>query len=82
MIPRREGNLLLLWYAFERDHRPVEHGSLQYDIARAVFLKSPESPVLRLQAEAYVKSYLQHKIEMNEQLRFAYNVPTAGAGLD
>jgi hypothetical protein len=47
-----------LCYVFEKEHRPVEHGSLEYDpVLRRWNSKHPDERVQRM-AESYLESYL------------------------
>ena len=52
-----------LYFVVERNHHPFAHGRLEYSIAAAAFLTSPESATLARQAQAYVESYVRRKKE-------------------
>lgn len=57
---------LLVVYAVEKDHAPVEHGALNYDIPSArlasAFLEGPPvSDILLEQARAFLESYLSRR---------------------
>jgi hypothetical protein len=53
--------MLRLTYVCERDHRPVAHGELEFDVSRATWVKL--HPDLRIQkmAECFLESYLKKK---------------------
>ena len=60
-ITRSGEQKLLLAYACEREHRPREHGTLEYDPTSRVWVVShPDSRVQRM-AECHVQSYLLRK---------------------
>ena len=52
---------LLVVYVFEKDHAPVEHGTLQYTVADAHLEGPLISEVLAQQARAFVESYLRRR---------------------
>jgi hypothetical protein len=53
--------LIHLRYVCERDHLPVEHGSLEFDLNRAVWTqRHPDSRVQKM-AECFFDSYLNRK---------------------
>jgi len=56
-----DGATLRLYYVVERNHHPFAHGPLAFSRATAGFTVQPESASLRLQAHAYVESYLRRK---------------------
>lgn len=58
----REGeSLLTVCYVCELDHRPGEHGTLQYDILRGCWTISHRDPRIQKMVECYLESYLLHK---------------------
>ena len=54
-------NRLLLRFVCERDHLPVEAGSLEFDLAKAVWLQSHSDPRIQKMAECFLQTYLQKK---------------------
>ncbi len=62
-ISSDEGGLICLYYVVERDHHPYAHGPLAFDTARRDFTDPPSDDSLRLQAHAYLSSYLRRKAE-------------------
>lgn len=57
-IPAR---ILLLHYVCERNHRPVDHGDLEFDLARATWIRRHEDPRIQKMAECFLESYLTKK---------------------
>ncbi len=55
-----DGVTLSVSYALERDHRPFEHGVLEYSLTRDEIV-SPCRESLRHQAEAYARSYARRR---------------------
>jgi len=55
-------NVLLLRYVCERDHRPVEHGDLEFDVSRAVWQRQHGNPSIQKMAECFLESYLKKKV--------------------
>jgi hypothetical protein len=56
-----DSDAITVRFCLERDHRPVQHGSLIYHSAQSAFdPPHPDSAVNRL-AEAYVESYLARR---------------------
>jgi len=53
--------LLVLRYVCERDHRPVEHGDLEFDLAQAVWLRRHDDARIQKMAECFLESYLKKK---------------------
>lgn len=53
---------IVLRYVCERNHRPVEHGELAYDRARALWLQRHEDSRLQKMAECFLESYTQKRI--------------------
>ena len=52
---------VLLVYVVEKDHAPVEHGTLEYLLEDARLDGSPISDVLAQQARAFLESYLSRR---------------------
>jgi len=62
-VSQDEGGLIRLYYVVERDHHPYAHGPLAFDTGRGEFTDPPPDENLRLQARAYLSSYLRRKAE-------------------
>ena len=54
-VPAR---FLALRYVCEKDHRPVEDGSLEFDLSRAVWLRRHDDERIQKMAECFLESYL------------------------
>ncbi|HEX4782926.1 MAG TPA: hypothetical protein VH350_01210 [Candidatus Sulfotelmatobacter sp.] len=54
-------NVLVLRYVCERDHRPVEHGDLEFDLSGATWLRQHSNPGIQKMAECFLESYLKKK---------------------
>jgi hypothetical protein len=52
---------LVIVYVVEKDHAPVEFGTLEYAVADARLDGSPISDVLVQQARAFLESYLHRR---------------------
>jgi hypothetical protein len=52
---------LLLRYVCERDHRPVEHGELEFDASRATWLRRHDDARIQKMAECFLDAYLKKK---------------------
>jgi len=59
---------LSIVYAVEKDHAPVEFGTLEYLIAEARLDGAPISDVLVQQARAFLESYLSRRAEKRGQV--------------
>ena len=57
-VPAR---VLLLRYVCERNHKPVEHGDLEFDLARATWLRRHDDTRIQKMAECFLESYLRKK---------------------
>jgi hypothetical protein len=57
-VPAR---VLLLHYVCERNHRPVEHGDLEFDLSRAAWLVRHDDARVQKMAECFLESYLIKK---------------------
>jgi hypothetical protein len=53
--------VLLVHFVCERNHRPVEHGDLEFDLARATWLVRHGDPRIQKMAECFLESYLKKK---------------------
>ena len=51
--------VLLLSYVCERDHRPVEHGELEFDLSRATWLRRHDDARIQKMAECFLESYVR-----------------------
>lgn len=60
-ISADDGATLRLYYVVERNHHPFAHGPLTYSQTLAAFAEPPADRNLRVQAQAYVESYLRRK---------------------
>jgi hypothetical protein len=56
-----KGRVIELRYVCERDHRPVEHGTLAFDLASAAWIERHNDPRLQRMAECFLESYLKKK---------------------
>jgi hypothetical protein len=54
-------DLVIVRYVCERDHAPVEHGELEFDVRVRQFRQTLGDTVLLRQAECYVEAYLERK---------------------
>ena len=57
-VPAR---VLVLRYVCERNHRPVEHGDLEFDLSQAAWLRRHENLRIQKMAECFLESYLKKK---------------------
>jgi hypothetical protein len=53
--------VLVLRYVCERNHRPVEHGDLEFDLSQAAWLRRHENLRIQKMAECFLESYLKKK---------------------
>lgn len=53
--------ILLLRYVCERNHRPVAHGDLEFDLERATWLRRHDDARIQKMAECFLESYLMKK---------------------
>jgi len=60
---RDQGSRLLLWFVCEAGHRPVKHGTLEYDVDRNEWISSHCDPRIQKMLECYVGAYLQRRIQ-------------------
>ena len=61
---RGSARILLLRYVCERNHRPVEHGDLEFDLSRATWLRRHDDARIQKMAECFLESYLKKKSEI------------------
>jgi hypothetical protein len=54
--------ILRLSYVCERDHRPSDHGELEFDLSRAVWLSKQGDARIQRMAECFLESYLKSRI--------------------
>jgi hypothetical protein len=55
------GRVVHLCYVCERNHRPVEQGSLQYDLSQMRWMVRHSDPRVQKMAECFLESYLNRK---------------------
>lgn len=60
-VPNTPGRILRLLYVGERDHRPVAHGELKFDLDTETWLCRHEDPRIQKMAECFLESYLKKK---------------------
>lgn len=53
--------VLRLRYVCERDHRPVQHGDLVFDLSNATWLRTHDDLRIQKMAECFLESYLKRK---------------------
>lgn len=53
--------VLQLRYVCERNNRPVEDGSLEFDLSQASWLRGHEDARIQKMAECFLESYLERK---------------------
>ena len=52
-----------LVYILERDHAPVEHGTLKYATRQSRFVDAPPTAILAAQAQAFLESHAERKAQ-------------------
>jgi hypothetical protein len=52
---------LLLRYVCERNHAPAEHGDLEFDLARATWIRRHDDARIQKMAECFLETYLGRK---------------------
>ena len=62
-ISRDEELSFTISYVEERDHRPGEHGGLQYQVAGQRFVKPHANQIVNRLAEAYAEAYLRRRAQ-------------------
>lgn len=48
-------------YVCEREHRPVQHGDLEFDLKSSIWLQRHDDPRVQKMAECFLESYLKKK---------------------
>ncbi len=61
--------LIRIFYVAERNHRSVDHGSVEFETATGLLRDDRAGETLDKQARAYVESYLRRKQEPEEKSR-------------
>jgi hypothetical protein len=61
--------VIRVFYVAEREHRSVDHGTLEFIASTGEIRNGNAGETLRKQARAYVESYLRRKHEPEEQSR-------------
>jgi hypothetical protein len=56
-----QSQILRLLYACERDHRPVSHGELEFDLAEARWSRPHDDARIQKMAECFLETYLKRK---------------------
>ncbi len=56
------GTILRLQFVCERDHRPLDHGELAFDLTQSTWVRAHEDSRIQKMAECFVTSYLQKKV--------------------
>jgi hypothetical protein len=59
--PDLASRTIRITYAFERNHRPVQHGDLEYDLTNLLWLRRHDDPRIQKMAECFLESYLRKK---------------------
>lgn len=54
-------HVLRLAYVCERDHRPVEHGELEFHLPSATWTRRHDDPRVQKMAECFLESYLKKR---------------------
>ena len=62
-VARDQGSRLLLWFVSETGHRPVKHGTLEYDVEQKQWISSHSDSRVQKMLECYVEAYLQRRIQ-------------------
>lgn len=60
-VRQDKNGIVSITYVLERDHRPFEHGTLDYQPARQVFVTPHPDPNVHRQGQAYAEAYLRRK---------------------
>ena len=55
------GENLLLYFVCERNHQPVEHGTLEYDLANGLWKSCHNNTRIQRMAECYLEMYLERR---------------------
>lgn len=62
-VARDRGSFVLLCYVCESGHRPVTHGTLEYDVALAQWTVAHSDPRIQRMAECFLATYLLRRIQ-------------------
>jgi hypothetical protein len=62
----RSPRVLVLGYVCERNHRPVAHGDLEFDLSQATWLRRHGDARIQKMAECFLGSYLKKKPRQTE----------------
>ncbi len=57
-VVRDRGDMIQLCYVCEREHRPGEYGSLEFDVASGAWASEHRNPCIQRMAACFVESYL------------------------
>ena len=60
-VARDQGSRLSVWFVCESGHRPVKHGTLEYDVERKQWTSSHPDARIQKMADCYVETYLQRR---------------------
>ena len=55
------GRTVYVTYVFERDHRPVEHGQLTFNVQCGAWSVRHSDPRIQKMAECYLDSYMKRR---------------------
>jgi hypothetical protein len=55
--------VLVLGYVCERNHRPVEHGNLEFELSQATWLRRHGDMRIQKMAECFLESYLKKEAQ-------------------
>jgi hypothetical protein len=55
------GRILVLRYVCEKNHLPVEHGDLEFDLSHATWVRQHSDPRIQKMADCFLDSYLKKK---------------------
>ena len=64
-VARDEGARVILHYASERGHEPVEVGRIEYDCTTKSWVAPLRDPCLQRQADVYLSVYLERRPRKN-----------------
>ncbi|HLX44957.1 MAG TPA: hypothetical protein VKR43_16035 [Bryobacteraceae bacterium] len=56
-----EPDLVRLTYVLEREHAPMEYGTLKYAIRESRLVDTPARPILEMQAKAFLDSHFDRR---------------------
>jgi hypothetical protein len=60
-IANDSGSKVLLWFICEAGHRPVRHGTIEFDPLLKLWTTTHPDPRIQKMAECYLESYLARK---------------------